>query len=72
MKRYCTYSDYDDNVFIINEGQKAINTIPDDAADWVWQFAQNAGEAKATHFEKYDRLTAILNAGLPMPKTIGN
>lgn len=71
MKRFCTYRDYDDNVFVLAEGQNAVD-IPDEAADWVWQFAESEEEAVKSHDVKYDRLDAILQAGMDMPRTIGD
>jgi len=54
MNRYCTFTTWEDcTPRILAQGHEEAQ-LPDDIADWVWQFAESPEQAIAQHHDKVD------------------
>ena len=64
MKRFITIENYDGTIEALteNDNYKELLEHPD-CAGWVWQFAENAEQAKNQHYIKHDQWDADMQSG---------
>ena len=78
MERFVTFTLYEpdpDEIFCLSEEEfhnslaETGEGIPEDCADFIWQFAPNKETAKTQHFDKLDWREKWLNDGGPEKRT---